>query len=200
MKNHLTHRGSRKVNARGLLSAEDMQILWRIESGTMRIDSVDNTGVVSFVRLAIAGDLLGMENVAGVEEKLIIRALTPVTLLPVDVAEERQLMPLLLESLAKAHQRCREVVSLRTGAVEDRVKRLLRMLTAAETSERESLSCSLPSLGNIAEIVHSTPETVCRVLAAMRKQQVLEKTTPTNIRSKGLDFHRHRVSAQVLAA
>jgi CRP-like cAMP-binding protein len=200
MKHHLTHRRARQVDAREELSSQDLRLLWRIETGTMRIDSVSEDGSLHFVRLAIAGDILGMESVAGVTEKLTIRALTPTRLAPLNVVEEPQLMPLLLESLSKAHQRCREVVSLRTGAVEDRIRRLLRILSVVETASDATATCNLPSLGNIAEIVHSTPETVCRVLASLRKQHVLEKTTPTNIRSKGLDFHQHRVATHALAA
>lgn len=200
MKHHLTHRRARQIDAREELSPQDLRLLWRIETGTMRIDSVSEDGSLHFVRLAISGDILGMENVAGITEKLVIRALTPTRLAPLSVVEEPQLMPLLLESLSKAHQRCREVVSLRTGAVEDRIKRLLRILSVVETGSDATATCNLPSLGNIAEIVHSTPETVCRVLASLRKQHVLEKTTPTNIRSKGLDFHQHRIATHALAA
>lgn len=200
MKHHLTHRRARHLEAREELSSRDMQLLWRIESGSMRIDSVAEDGSLNFVRLAIAGDILGMEHVAGLNESLLIRALVPVRLAPLNVVETPQLMPLMLESLSKVHQRCREVVSMRTGAVEDRIKRLLRILSVVETNSDVSATCNLPSLGNIAEIVHSTPETVCRVLASLRKQHVLEKTTPTNIRSKGLDFHQHRVTTHALAA
>ncbi|MFC0348874.1 Crp/Fnr family transcriptional regulator [Undibacterium danionis] len=200
MKHHLTHRRARQIEAREELSPQDLGLLWRIEAGTMRIDSVSEDGSLHFVRLAIAGDILGMENVAGVTEKLAIRALTPTRLVPLNVVEAPQLTPLLLESLSKAHQRCREVVSLRTGAIEDRIKRLLRILSVVETDSDATATCNLPSLGNIAEIVHSTPETVCRVLASLRKQHVLEKTTPSNIRSKGLDFHQHKIATHALAA
>ncbi|WMW81899.1 hypothetical protein RF679_06340 [Undibacterium cyanobacteriorum] len=200
MKHHLIERGSLRIGAREELGNEDLGKLWRIESGTMRIDVIAEDGRSHFVRLAIVGDILGMEGVAGVTERLVIRALTKVVLSPVKLAEEGQLMPLALESLARAHQRCRDVVSLRTGAVEDRVKRLLRMLSSRETPEGDSLVCSLPSLGNMAEIIHATPESVCRVLAAMRKQHLLQKTTMSNIRSKGLDFHKHRIVAHALAA
>jgi CRP-like cAMP-binding protein len=193
MKEHVSKRKIKFMAAREILNAHESSALWRIDSGTMRIDTLDDAGIHHFVRLAIQGDVLGVENIAGLKEKIIVSALTPVQLQPLELTQEKQLTPLLFEALKTSHQRCREMVSLRTGVVEERVRRLLLMLVQTDAQISESQDCNLPSLGNIAEIVHSTPETVCRILASLRKQRLIEKVTPTNIRSKGLDYHRHRL-------
>jgi hypothetical protein len=94
---------------------------------------------------------------------------------PVDVADDKAMTALLMKTIATNHIRCRQVVSLRTGTVDERVKRLLHMLKPdANQVFSEFASDTLPSLGNMAEIVHSTRETVCRVLTSLREANSLK--------------------------
>jgi tryptophan 2,3-dioxygenase len=98
-------------------------------------------------------------------------------------------MQILMESVVTTHQRCGEVVSLRTGAVPQRVKRLLLMLApegpdvAGQTTE-----CPLPNLNDMSDVLDAAIETVSRVLASMRRNDYLQERKP----------QRARFSSQVL--
>lgn len=176
MQSSVINRSERYLLPRQVLTMNELSALWRIESGTVRINSVDESdeSKINFVRLALPGDLLGVECFSGLSETLQVRAITPVKLQPVDVTDDKEMTALLMKTIATNHIRCRQVVSLRTGTVDERVKRLLHMLKPdANQVFSEFASDTLPSLGNMAEIVHSTRETVCRVLTSLREANLL---------------------------
>jgi len=196
MTSYISDKQLRHLSARQALSQLDLRQLWRIASGTMRIDhNQDGDEMGSgFVRLALKGDLIGMEALSGMTDTISIRALTPVSLVPVVFFDDKHLMRLLMEAVVTGHQRCREMISLRTGTVDERVKRLLRMLADGEAGESgEELACALPSLGNMAEITNSTRETICRVLASLRDSQFLEDCNPNSLKRKHLENREHRL-------
>jgi len=57
-----------------------------------------------------------------------------------------------------AHQRCREVVSLRTGAVSQRVKCLLLMFADSVNPHAKSTAeCAVPHLSDMAGILDAAP-------------------------------------------
>jgi len=190
---------ARKLKARELLCDEDLQSLWRVKSGALRIDTVLEDGSCQFVRLALPGDILGIEHFAGSDEILQISALTQTRLVLMSDLAANDITPILMESLRKSHQRCREMVSLRTGPVDERVKRLLCMLSVENKRDQSAARCRLPSLGNMAEIVHSTRETVCRVLSNLRDMQLLESTSVNPSKRRRLDTREHRLHVAAMA-
>ncbi|MBR7792034.1 hypothetical protein KDM87_05440 [Undibacterium sp. FT147W] len=201
MQSSVMNRSERYLLPRQVLTMNELSALWRIESGTVRINSVDESdeSKISFVRLALPGDLLGVECFSGLSETLQVRAITPVKLQPVDVADDKAMTALLMKTIATNHIRCRQVVSLRTGTVDERVKRLLHMLKP-DTAQvfSEFTSDTLPSLGNMAEIVHSTRETVCRVLTSLREANALNNESRKQMKRAG-SAHRLRRMAGELA-
>ena len=78
------------------------------------------------MRLALPGDVIGVEQWAGTNDHLSLRALIYTSLTPVQ-ATGQPMMQILMETVVVAHQRCREVVRLRTGPVAQRIKALLLM-------------------------------------------------------------------------
>lgn len=196
MKKNSTTMQHRHLSARQAMAELDLQVLWRIEKGAMRIDSQVGDEPVSFVRLALPGDIIGMEHVVGVKDSITVRAITEVSLAPVFYMDDKQLTKLLMSTVATNYQRCREAISLRSGPVDERVKRLLRMLadesiSEAETEFEKASACVLPSLGNIADIIHSTRETVCRVLNSLKEARLLVDGDPEKMKRRHLENREH---------
>jgi len=184
----------RQLQQRQVLSYESIHVLWRVESGALRVDSAQINESCSFVHLALPGDVLGMESLVGGVEPFVVRALTPVALVPVDASEEDRVKQLLLEAVCKGYQRCRELVQLRTGPTDERVRRLLLMLASQdEGGSGEATECALPSLGDMAAIVNAAPETVCRALANLRQSRFLQDCSPHISKHQPLELRMHRL-------
>lgn len=167
-------KNTRHLMQREALSQADLQVLWRLESGVLRIDSAEPDGGGDFVRLALPGDVLGVESLVGVKDRLVVRAITPARLVLVVLLEEEQRMQLLMHAVMQGYQRCREVVSLRTDSAPVRLKRLLHMLATGDPGgTSEALACTLPSLHDMATVINAAPETVCRVLGDLRQLNLL---------------------------
>lgn len=157
-------------------------LLWRVQTGALRIDSAQSGEPSRFMRLALPGDVLGVEQWVGSEETLSLRALTPVTLQALDVASAA-VMPILMETVVIAHQRCREVVSLRTGPVSQRVKCLLLMFAdSVNPDAKTTADCVLPHLSDLADMLDAAPETVSRVFSSMRRLDYLQDRKPQKAR------------------
>lgn len=138
------------------------------------------------MRLALPGDVIGVEQWVGTDDSLSVRALTAVSLAPVQ-ATGASMMEILMETVVVAHQRCREVVSLRTGPVSMRVKCLLLMFADSVNTEAKCTSeCSLPNLSDMADILDSAPETVSRVFSSMRQLNYLQDRKPHKARFSSL--------------
>ncbi len=169
---------NRHLNAREVLHLQDQRHMWRVQSGALRMDSAATDEASRFMRLALPGDVVGVEQWVGTPDTLSYRALTPVLLCPVQ-ATGSEVMNILMETVVVAHQRCREVVTLRTGPVSQRVKALLLMFaehvspTATSTAE-----CAVPNLADMAEVLDAAPETVSRVFSSMRRLDYLQDRKP----------------------
>ena len=176
----------RQLSAREKLP--ELNQLWRVASGALRIDSAPRGEVSRFVRLALPGDVIGLEQWAGTDDKLSLRALVATRLTPV-LATGEPMMHILMETVVVAHQRCREVVTLRTGPVARRLKALLLMFAQSRDSEGGGVAeCALPHLTDLSDIVDAAPETVSRVFGSMRDMAALQDRKP----------QRARFSSQVL--
>ena len=196
MHSHSTNGSVRHLLPRQTLSDKDANSIWRIQSGALRIDHIDDTDddKVSFVRLALPGDLLGVEYFSGVRETLRVQAITAVSLVLVSSDINKCNKQLLMTAVAKNHVRCRQVVSLKTGPVDERVKRLLHMLMHDEDNTVEDgIVCRLPSLGNIADIVNSTRETVSRILTCFREANILIDSAAKPMNRKHMENRLHRL-------
>ncbi len=168
----------RCLNAREGLAAADLAQMWRVQSGALRIDSAPAGEASHFMRLALPGDVIGVEQWVGSDDTLRVHALTAVRLSPVQV-DGAEMMALLMETVVVAHQRCREVVSLRTGPVSQRVKTLLLMFAEHVSPDATSTAeCALPNLADMAEVLDAAPETVSRVFSSMRRLDYLQDRKP----------------------
>lgn len=151
--------------------------LWRVTQGALRIDSrLAPDACSGFSRIALAGDVVGIEQWAGTDCNLAMKALVPTRLEPVDLANT-PLTQLLMDSVVTAHQRGREALELRTGPVARRIQALLVLFSRQNHSDWDSVQdCPLPHLTDMSDIVDAAPETVSRVFANLRGMDcVLER-------------------------
>ncbi len=189
--NTTTANTTRQLSPRETLTAPDAKQLWRVQSGALRIDSAAQGEACRFVRLALPGDVIGVEQWAGTHDSLRLRALIATKLIAVD-ATGVPMMQLLMETVVVAHQRCREVVTLRTGPVAQRIKALLLMFASEPTagdagagfgSTNTSVAeCAVPHLADLSDIVDAAPETVSRVFGSMRELDFLQGRKPQKAR------------------
>lgn len=169
---------SRTLSAREVLHMQDQRQMWRVRSGALRIDSAAIDEASHFMRLALPGDVVGVEQWVGTHDTLSYRALTPVVLCSVQ-ATGPEVMEILMETVVVAHQRCREVVSLRTGPVSQRVKALLLMFAEhVSPTAKNTAECAVPNLADMAEVLDAAPETVSRVFSSMRRLDYLQDRKP----------------------
>ena len=190
MKSTQSNLTCRTLSARECLATPELAQMWLVQSGALRIDSAQPGEASRFMRLALPGDVIDVEKWVGTDDALSVRALTPVTLSPVQ-ATGPEMMHILMETVVIAHQRCREVVSLRTGSASQRVKCLLLMFADSVNPEAKTTSeCALPNLSDMADILDVAPETVSRVFSSMRKLDYLQDRKP----------HRARFSSLALRA
>lgn len=182
---------TRTLAARDTVQWQDPRQMWRVLSGALRIDSAATDETSRFVRLALPGDVIGVEQWVGTPDILGYRALTPVVLCPVQ-ASGPEVMDILMETVVVAHQRCREVVTLRTGPVSQRVKALLLMFADAVSPDAQnSAECALPSLADMAEVLDAAPETVSRVFGSMRRLDYLQDRKPQQASFNSLALRAH---------
>ena len=187
----------RDLAQREALTLTESHVVWRLESGALRIDSTGADGAELLVRLAQPGDLLGIESLLGVPDRFTVRALTPSRLASVELLEDK-LPQLMMDSVITGYHRSRQMVMLRSGSAEERVKNLLVMLTEAghgahDGANNGSATCALPTLADIAGIVHTAPETVSRVLASLRQASFLQDCSPKTAKHNRLEHRTHRL-------
>ena len=147
-----------------LLVRGQRAVLWRVTRGAFQIERPTPDGR-DIVALALPGDLVGIEALLGEASAFSVTALLDGGAEPEPGVGEQALARALAQAVRQQQRQALEMTGMRSGAVPERVRNLLRCLerpgvgTGAGLSRRE-----LPMLRDIAPIVNSTPETVCREL------------------------------------
>lgn len=149
---------------------------WRLLRGALRFDRLGCGGRERVVQLALPGDLVGLEPLLGVAGRGAPRALLRCELLPLPPLgdDPTARSTLLGEALCQQWQRAADMTALRSGAVPERIKRLLLMLAQGAADLRPGADRGLPRVRDIADLVDSTPESVSRVISALRRLQLLD--------------------------
>lgn len=157
-----------------LFEAGGVGSVWRLEQGALRLDRVDREGP-RFVQLVLPGDLLGLELLAAYPYAYTARAIVPSSVqrhgLPSD--GERRLA--LIDGLVQQQRRGEDLIRLRTGPAQDRLKHLLLSLAPEDTPWLgEGAACALPTIKDMAAIIDTAPETVSRIFANLKRTQILD--------------------------
>lgn len=168
--------------ARELLPNTEGALLWRVTQGVLRIDSAPPGEPARFVRLALPGDVLGVERWAGGADALSSRALIASNVEAVN-ADDAEMFSILMDTVVVAHQRSREAMELRTGPVSQRLKTLLLMFAQGhERQDAAAVECPVPNLADLRDIIDAAPETISRVFANMREMAFLQGRRPQKVR------------------
>ena len=183
----------RQLASRERFVAEAPHLLWRVTQGALRIDSAPGGEPSRFVRLALPGDVIGIERWAGTHEALSQRAVIASQLVPV-TADSAEMLHILMESVVVAHQRCREVVTLRTGPAARRIQALLLMFAQSGVAPGAPAGLApqdfaVPHLADLSDILDVAPETVSRVFGSMREGDFLAARRPQKARLSRQALH-----------
>lgn len=145
--------------------------VWRLESGALRINNPQADGQTGLLSLALPGDRIGLECLAGLAQTPLAFAITPAVLIAVEVADS-EMTAVMKQAYLSARQRCADMVMLRTGSVPNRVRYLLLLL--ADSQQLDQRDNALPCLRDMAQVVDASIETVSRVLGGLRQFDLLQ--------------------------
>ena len=150
--------------ARGttLLQAHARGPAWRVTQGVFCVEHPSGQGVM---QLALPGDVVGVESWCHLAYAHTVTALTGGHAQPEAVLTEADRAQALTATVLQQQRQMADMVSLRSGPVQARLERLLHLLNHRAGSRALALSRKhLPALKDLARVVDSTPETVCREL------------------------------------
>ncbi len=157
-------------------------------SGALRIDSGTESEAGRFMRLALPGDVIGVEQWVGTDDRLGFKALTEVCLepgggqRPGDDADPDGNggggTPALPRGGHAAH---------RAGVAARQTLLLMFADTVSPEATRGS-DIALPNLSDMADILDAAPETVSRVFSSMRQLDFLQDRKPHRARFSSLSL------------
>ena len=143
----------------------------RILSGIVMIYQEDQSNK-HFIRLAITGDIIGIESIYQDVSKFNVIALTNVTCKKVNFDKNK--FNLLTEAYIQQQERMLDTAKLRTSSISDRLGYLIDILAIDIRNSSNTLyRDQLPSLRDMAFIINSVPETVSRGLSKIIEQKYI---------------------------
>lgn len=149
--------------------------VWQVEQGALRLDRVSREGA-RFVQLALPGDLLGLEVLAALPYAYSVRAVVPSRVRPRALSGDSERRLAMMEGLLQQQARIEELVSLRTGPAQDRMKHLILLLAPEDAAgwQSDEAHRALPTIKDMAAIIDTAPETVSRIFANLKRTQLLD--------------------------
>ena len=147
--------------------------VWRLNSGALRVRGERGDLPSTMVWLALPGDLIGIDLIAGTTARpQYCEIISPSTLIEFEV-NEANFLEVLQQGFICMRKRCAEMVALRSGSVPHRVRSLLLLLADHQCTKGGIHRNFLPSLRDMAIIIDSRVETVSRVLGGMKESRLL---------------------------
>lgn len=146
----------------------DLRGLWRLQLGVVAISHASDEHGPHY--LALPGDLIGAEVLAGQPVPLRGWVLAEAVLVPVAPGGAGQQRELLSAAYGQARRQARDFLRLRTGSLADRIRDLLLLLGV---SQGEELNVELPSLRLLSGLLNASPEAICRVLSGLKQLKIL---------------------------
>jgi CRP-like cAMP-binding protein len=170
-----------------LANAGEYGPVWRISEGMFRLERLGMDGL-SLVQLGLPGDLLGVEALCAEPYAYTITAITTGQAELVTADHELSRFGVVAKAYLQQQRRTHDMMKLRGGPVTDRLAHFLALLARnADGSERELDRRELPVLKEIAAILDTATETVCRELNAFLPARVYQRPTREGW-SGGLDM------------
>ena len=170
--------------------------VWQLQSGALRLDLIDREGQ-RFAQLVLPGDLVGAEQLAASGYAHTARAIVPSVAVQRAAGGDAERRLLLAEALLCQLSRTGDLMALRTGTAQERLRHLLLLLSGAEPGwdEAEASQRVLPTIKDVAAIIDTAPETVSRIFANLKRSHLLDAR-----QRQGARFSAARLREQVWPA
>jgi CRP-like cAMP-binding protein len=157
------------------MMAGEMGQLWRVSQGAFRLERPSLEGH-TLVQLALPGDLLGVESLCAEPYAFTVTALTASVVAEQTVNHELSRFTAVAQGYLQQQRRMHDMMKMRSGPVADRLAHFLKLLARdADGNHAELDRRDLPILKEIAAIVDSSTETVCRELNAFLPARVYQR-------------------------
>ena len=155
--------------------------VWRVTSGVLRLDALTKDGL-QFVQLALPGDVLGAETLCGLPYTYTATALSVAAVEEVPVNGQDIRNQLIGQAYTQQQRRTRDMMALRCGHVHERVAYLLRLLATQADGGAQTLDRrELPSLKELAVVLDTASETLCRELNAFLPARVYHRPVKAGV-------------------
>ena len=156
-----------------LLAAGDVGPVWRVTQGVFKLERQGQDGQI-LVQLAQAGDLIGVESLCAEPYAFTAVALVAAQAQPLVANQDLDRFNTMTQAFMQQQRQTCDMHRLRTGSIVQRLAYLLTVL--GKQADGRVLTVQrkeLPTLKEMARVVDSTFETVCRELNTLlpeRKQ------------------------------
>ena len=163
--------------ARGgtLLSAGAVGTMWRVSQGVFKLERQGQDGQI-LVQLAQAGDLIGVETLCAEPYAFTAVALVAAQVQPHVVSHDLDRYTTMAQGFLQQQRQTCDMHRLRTGPIAQRLAYLLTILgKQADGRVMDVPRKDLPTLKEMARVVDSTFETVCRELNNLMPERKLPR-------------------------
>jgi CRP-like cAMP-binding protein len=156
--------GVRIPRGQTLLQIGTAGTVWRVRTGAFRLERPTGDGQ-TVVHLALADDLIGVETLCAEPYACTVTALVDSVATPEPMVGEAALSATLAAALLQQQRQSLDMALMRSGTAPVRLGHLLGLLARRFGVPSGGLDRkALPALKDMAQIIDSTPETVCREL------------------------------------
>lgn len=175
--------------------------VWRVLTGVLRLERPGLDGQM-LVQLALPGDLIGVEALCALPHAYSASALTQAKVEPVTINGELIHYATMAKGFLQQQRQTLDMMRLRSGPIQQRIAYLLTMLGKdGEGRLRSVRRDELPTLREMAQIVDSALETVCRELnVLLPRTPAVQKRVKTAATKQRSCWVRPAASAGALAA
>lgn len=138
--------------------------LWRLEQGVMLLHKTTEEGV-HLTQMVLPGDVIGLECLCELPYASTAVALVESRLVRQELSGEFSPFAAVREGYLQQQRRMHEMARLRSGAVADRLRYLVRLLAHGRDGTAVRLDRKdLPTLREMSRILDTAGETICREL------------------------------------
>jgi CRP-like cAMP-binding protein len=160
-----------------LVNAGEFGPVMRVTEGVFRLERLGMDGL-SLVQLGLPGDLLGVESLCAEPYAYTVTAITGGQAKLQTVNGDLSRFGVVAKAYLQQQRRTHDMMKLRGGSVRDRLAHFLTLLARNEDgTQREIDRRDLPVLKDVAAILDTATETVCRELNAFLPARVYQKPT-----------------------
>jgi hypothetical protein len=176
------HRG------KSLLSAGGAGPVWRVTQGVFRLERLGQDGPL-LVQLARVGDLIGVEALCAEPYAFSVVALTSAKAQPIALTPELDRNALMVQGFLQQQRQTCDMQRLRTGPIAQRLAFLITVLGQQPDGRILNVARKdLPTLKEMARVVDSAIETVCRELHHLKTVRKPKQTVRASAWAGGEPF------------